>query len=82
MSEMNVMSNQDSYVSVTVPWQATDSVGSNVRALAVRATAPRLLDGRCAPTCTHPQRQRWGVTEAIVRPGGPRPADRAVEGCP
>ncbi|MHC4278187.1 MAG: hypothetical protein ACYSTI_12840, partial [Planctomycetota bacterium] len=44
MSEMNVMSNQDSYVSVTVPWQATDSVGSNVRALAVRATAPRLLD--------------------------------------
>jgi excisionase family DNA binding protein len=31
MTEVNLMSNQDSYVSVTVPW------------LAVRATAPRLL---------------------------------------
>ncbi len=43
MSEVNFMSNQDSYVSVTVPWQATDSVGSVWGTLAVRATVPRLL---------------------------------------
>ena len=43
MSEVNFMSNQDSYVSVTVPWQATDSVGSVRGTLAVRANAPRLL---------------------------------------
>ena len=43
MTEVNFMSNQDSYVSVTVPWQAWASFGSNGRTLAVRATAPRLL---------------------------------------
>ncbi len=43
MSEVNVMSKQDSYGAATVPSQATGSVGSNGRALAVRATVPRLL---------------------------------------
>jgi len=44
MSEVNVMSKQDSYVAATVPSQATGSVGSIRGTSAVRATVPRLLD--------------------------------------
>lgn len=44
MSEVNVMSSQDSYVAATVSSQATGSVGSVWGTLAVRATVPRLLD--------------------------------------